>query len=154
MPAQWPSQIFRWLGFARYNAAPPSTSDGQVSELQLDPAGRLRVETLCPTPTGTVRGAGVNVLEVKGAPGSLLEVYGFNDAASAVLYLMVFDQLTSPTNGTAPVDVFRLNAASSFDIGFSSPLVCENGIWLAASTTAGTLTLDSSGKLFAKAAYL
>jgi hypothetical protein len=39
----WTDNIFRWLGFGRYNSTLPTVSDAQVEELQVDSRGRLRV---------------------------------------------------------------------------------------------------------------
>lgn len=39
----WTDNIFRWLGFGRYNSTPPTLAEGAVEELQLDNRGRLRV---------------------------------------------------------------------------------------------------------------
>lgn len=39
----WTDNLFRWLGFGRYNSAPPTLAEGEVQELQLDASGRLRV---------------------------------------------------------------------------------------------------------------
>ena len=39
----WPDNLFRWLGFGRYNSSLPTVAEGQVEELQVDSRGRLRV---------------------------------------------------------------------------------------------------------------
>lgn len=39
----WTDNLFRWLGFGRYNSTLPTVAEGQVEELQVDSRGRLRV---------------------------------------------------------------------------------------------------------------
>ncbi len=39
----WTDNLFRWLGFGRYNSTLPTVAEGQVEELQIDSRGRLRV---------------------------------------------------------------------------------------------------------------
>lgn len=39
----WTDNLFRWLGFGRYNSTAPTLAEGAVEELQLDQRGRLRV---------------------------------------------------------------------------------------------------------------
>ncbi len=39
----WTDNLFRWLGFARFNSSLPTLGEGDVEELQCDQRGRLRV---------------------------------------------------------------------------------------------------------------
>lgn len=51
----WVTQLFTWLGFARYYATQPTLADQDVTELQCDAAGNLRVsDVFGQPPAGTV----------------------------------------------------------------------------------------------------
>jgi hypothetical protein len=39
----WTDNLFRWLGFGRYNSTLPTVADAAIEELQIDSRGRLRV---------------------------------------------------------------------------------------------------------------
>lgn len=36
-------EVFKWLGYGRYNSAPPTIGDGQLSEFQTDINGNIKV---------------------------------------------------------------------------------------------------------------
>lgn len=72
-----------------------------------------------PSTTATHRllsaAASTNATLVKGAPGAVHRIQGFNNKASAV-FLKLYDKATSPTVGTdVPRKTIRLAASSNFD---------------------------------------
>lgn len=77
--------------------------------------------------------------------GKLIEVIVCNSAASTK-YLQVFDATSLPTNGTVPTVATLAIAATStatLELSHVGGLVVQNGIVVAESSTA--LTLTSSG---------
>src|SRR5690349_20714494 len=97
--------IFQFLSFARYNLRPPTTQNGQPTELQCDGQGSLHVNIA--GYGGTIpfqwvdAGLGAQGL-IKGGPGKVGTIYASNEAASGKVWLMIFDKATNATAGDAP----------------------------------------------------
>lgn len=82
--------------------------------------------------------------------GHLHWLYLYN-ANAAVRYAMVFDKATAPTNGDTPLFMQSMAPTTSVpkELAFSPDgLLCFNGIWIAISTTPGTLTLAAAELIF------
>ena len=72
-----------------------------------------------PSATATHRllsaAASTNATSVKGSPGAIHRIQGFNNKASAV-FLKLYDKATAPTVGTdVPRKTIRLAATANFD---------------------------------------
>lgn len=82
-----------------------------------------------------------DIYDIKLAPGKLYSVTGFNSNA-AERYIQLHDKLGQPTTGDKPVLVLKASADSAFYFeSLRIPWKFENGIWVATSTTALTLTV-------------
>jgi hypothetical protein len=98
---------------------------------------------------------------IAAAPSTLVSLIATNKGNS-VLYLQLFDATAVPAGGTVPTVApialaagatvrLQLNDVSGFGFnGFES----SNGWCWAASTTAGTLTLDTTSSVWVTARYL
>lgn len=158
--------IFNWLGLARYNAVLPSAANGQAVELQSTNQGALRVNVenasavaygnsgswvFNPNTGGTLIASG---LLVSGAAN-----LGFLDffIGTGSTTIMVFDSVTLPVDGTAPK--LRLSAAAGPANLWKSFRDAGNGIdfslgvFVACSSTAGTLTYDNTKAIAVAASY-
>lgn len=87
---------------------------------------------------------------VKSTAGVLFGVAGYNSKASTQFILVLnFGGATVPANGTVPVDIIAVSAASNFSIDFGRwGRPCSAGIWLANSSTGPTLTIGSADTWF------
>lgn len=82
-----------------------------------------------------------DVYDIKLGPGKLYSLTGYNSNA-AERYIQVFDKLGQPTNGDKAIFVVRAAADSAFFFeSMRIPWKFENGIWVATSSTALTLTV-------------
>lgn len=75
---------------------------------------------------------------------------------AATRYLMVFDATAVPVNGTAPLFMFPIaaNSAPQKELAFPPDgLLCRNGLVVAISTTAVTLTIGAATDLIFTAGY-
>lgn len=91
-----------------------------------------------PSATHTARllsaAASTNATLVKGAPGAVMRVSGYNNKASAV-FLKLYDKATAPVVGTdVPRKTIRLAASSAFDFSMNDSF--NNGIGFGISTAA------------------
>lgn len=80
---------------------------------------------------------------LKNGPGTLSSFYGAN-AATAGCWIMLFDSLTLPPDGTAPLILDASAAEDNFYVDVpEGGIRFANGIYAAASSTAATLTVKS-----------
>lgn len=91
-----------------------------------------------PSATATHRllsaAASVNNTLVKGSPGAIMRISGYNNKASAV-FLKLFDKATAPAAGTdVPRKTIRLAATSPFDFSMNDSFAA--GIGYAITTAA------------------
>jgi hypothetical protein len=100
--------------------------------------------------------AGMNSRVIRAAPCTLLRAFITNTGAGT-LYFMVFDATTLPSNGTTPrvrPVVLAAGAQASLDMSIVQALgtwglTLNTGLVWAASTTAGTLTVDTTNSMWA-----
>ena len=90
--------------------------------------------------------------------GGGIVLYGFDgrNTDSAAKWLMVFDSLTLPANGSAPLHCIGVppagtgSSAGAGNFGYTTASIYgekfKNGIVVAVSTTDVTLTIDSASK--------
>jgi hypothetical protein len=135
----WPDQIFKWLGYGKYQSAPVAAADGATAPLLIDPHGRLQASVQGVTPAGYNRAFSSNGQVVLGAPGSLIECWGRNDSGSAV-FLQFHNLAGPPSGGATPLEVFKIDSGASFSFGPSSPIPFATGIVWVTSTTLATFT--------------
>ena len=158
--------IFNWLGLARYNAVLPSAANGQAVELQSTNQGALRVNVenttaiaygnagswvFNPNTGGTLIASG---LLVSGAANlGAIELF----IGTGGTTIMVFDAVTLPTNGTAPklrfsATTWPANISNVFrDSG--NGIDFSLGVFVACSSTTGTLTYDNTKAIAVAACY-
>lgn len=159
------------LAGVRYNATPPTLSDGNVVVLQGDANGNLKtreqyqpvnedntngvatinekllggVSTYAPT-IFTNFGANLT-LNVKSSAGNVYSIHSHNTNA-AVRYIQIHNTATTPAGGAVPLASFLIPANSFKDIDHSmlpaGGLYCSNGIAFAISTTMGTYTASAT----------
>jgi hypothetical protein len=134
-------KVFPWLGHGRYEASPTAVSVGQVKALLIDSIGRLRViaETAAVSVSYHDTVEPDDKAEIKSTPGSLHEIWGFNDGAETI-YLQVHDSSGEPDEDTVPVLVFKLSPGAHFSWGLKGPRAFSNGIYWATSSTPGGYT--------------
>lgn len=77
--------------------------------------------------------------------GRAYKLRATNKAASTTYYVMLFDKATAPVNGNVPFVRLTVKAASDADLDLSGwGHYFANGLAIALSTTADTLTLASA----------
>jgi hypothetical protein len=98
---------------------------------------------------------------VVGQPSSLISLLISNKAASGTLYFQLFDATAVPSNTAVPfVAPIVLAAASTVRIALNEVgkyfdgIAFSNGIVWAVSTTAATLTIDSTSSVWATCRYI
>lgn len=98
-----------------------------------------------------VAAAGTAGIVISAKPGRFYRGVFQNGAATAY-FVMVFDKATAPVNGDTPVWTRRLAVSSELDLDLASinGIPCVNGISIAISSTAGTLTLAVANDLAAR----
>lgn len=77
---------------------------------------------------------------VKNAPGTLWTIYA-NNSSNADIWLLTFDAVAVPANGTRPIDFVQIPRKNNGEQGIMIPRDYAVGIVWAASTTVDTLTL-------------
>lgn len=89
---------------------------------------------------------------VKAAPGTLWTLYA-NSNTNADLWLMTFDAVALPADGTAPVDLVQIPRNDRGEMGIFIPRDYTTGIFWAASTTDDTLTVAPGAPLLARGRF-
>lgn len=145
----WTDNIFRWLGFGRYNSTLPTVAESAVEELQIDQRGRLRVSVeaapaalavaQAEPATRYVSAAVERAAQPKAAPGVVREVQVISSAA-VVRYLLLFNKTTALAGGDVPF--YRLEVPSGGQVGvaFTGGYTFSVGLRVALSSTALTYT--------------
>ena len=141
----------------KHQAAPNTLSDGEESPVLVDDTGRLEVTTASggvvvvsfdppssynSITTGTLLDSDV----VNAAPGTILDVNGFN-ASAGVRFFQLFDAVAVPGNGTTPDTIpIQIPAGVHFSITFADGQgqSFATGISWASSTTQLDLTLTGA----------
>ena len=95
--------------------------------------------------------APINSDVIKTSPGEFRQAMAANQGAS-LLYVMFFDAVAVPTNGSVPAFVpIPLAAGAACAIPFGPAM--SNGLCWAASTTAATLTVDTTDSMWLSVQY-
>jgi hypothetical protein len=79
------------------------------------------------------------------------KLFGFTATSTnvAAQFILLFDALALPANGTVPVAAYNVAAANSVPVYYGPPgRAFSRGIVLANSTTQGTLTLGAADTIF------
>lgn len=157
----WVDQVFKWLGYAKYNATPPVLADGDVRELQSDASGNLKVAVVSGTISAgepaevafAISNDLVDSWVVKASTGLIYEVSGFNGSTED-RYLVVFPGSSAPANGTSTASrvVIPVPGKSAFNWTPVRPITYAGGIVWVCSTTRDTVT--RSADFYAWAHYL
>jgi len=95
--------------------------------------------------TSTATGAASSSVVLKAAPGNF---FGANCTATVSGYLMLFDSVAAPADGTVtPKKVWAMSAGSSIEVGYFVPLRMAVGVTLVFSST-GPFTKTASATAF------
>ena len=154
----WADTIFKFLGLARYNATPPSLTDGANCEAQCDSSGRLLVNPGAINTTWADGGTAAAEKVVKAAPGKLWQIFGRNTGGSDK-YIFIFNHAASggsrPSNGsTAALFVpVKVKAGEAFSITLDRARTFSTGLYWGASSTDATFTYESGATLVVSAEY-
>jgi hypothetical protein len=146
MAVTWPASIFN-------NKVLGEDEDGNAVPLRVNPDGTIAVRVaegdITPiTPHTWVRSDGlVAELGIKGSAGKLYDLTGSNEGTDK-RYVMIFNSPTRPVNGTIPEDQGPVEGGTPFGFAYSSGRDFSGGMYVAVSTTAGTLTYDSAAQFF------
>lgn len=145
----WTDNLFRWLGFGRYNSSLPTIDEGQTEELQVDQNGRLRVALEAASVTlGTViaepatryiSASLARQAQAKASAGVVREVTVINTSGSA-RYLMLFDRTSALTGGEAPFYRQIVPAGGQTTKWFEGGRTFATGLCVALSSTIATWT--------------
>jgi hypothetical protein len=133
--------VFNWLPKLR---AP----DNSLLDAKCDAAGNLQVSVAANTSATTTwvdpaNGAPLVASRIiAAAPKKLWRVTGTNEGSSE-RWVMIFASATVPGNGAEPVLAYRVPAGGFFADEMPRAKSFSSGISWAASSTAGTLTIDS-----------
>lgn len=150
----WQDTIFKFLGLARYNATPPTLTNGATSELQVDSSGRLLVNPGATSTTWADGGAAAAEKQVKASAGKLWQIFGRNTGAST-RWIFIFNATARPSNGStaALFTPVRVAAGESFAIVLDRSRAFSTGLYWGISSTDATFTYDSGGTFVVSAEY-
>ena len=138
----WTDNLFRWLGFGRYNSTLPTVADGDTEELQVDAHGRLRVALDTPQTEPTTRytsSAAERSASAKATGGVAREVDCLSTSASE-RYLLLIDKATAVAGGDAPFSRSVVPPDGQASITFDGGYTVTNGLQVALSATPDTYT--------------
>lgn len=122
----------------------PFQSDQTGGHLQK----RLGIGTYAVNNVNSYEGSIVSV------PCELLNIGGWNEG-TALRWVMLFDSLTAPSNGSTPVvNPIRVGQGKNFSWTLEPSFVFNNGVYWIVSSTQPTLTVDTSATFNVMAAYL
>ena len=150
----WLDTIFKFIGYARYNAITPNAANGEAVELQCGPDGRLLVSTEPINTTWADGGAAAATKTVKAAAGKLHQVFGRNTGGSD-RFIFFYNATAKPSDGsTAHIFVpVKVKAGEAFSIELPRPRAFSVGLCWAASSTDNSLTYDAAGSFQVSAEY-
>lgn len=154
----WLDTIFKFISYARHNTITPALTNGQTSELQCGPDGRLLVNTQATNTLWSDAGAAAAEKVVKASAGKVHQIFGRNTGGSAK-YIFIFNHAQSggsrPTNGsTAEMFVpIKVGAGEAFSLELSRSRAFATGLYWGVSSTDGTFTYDSGGAFVVAAEY-
>lgn len=145
--SSWPEQIFRWLGYGKYQASPVAVADGATAPLLIDPYGRVQMVAAAAAPAGVtatrqLAAANTGFLKAAGA-GSLVEVALWNNGAVA-LWFQVHDKASAVSAGETCVDQVLVPAGGAIGWRPAVPVAATLQLRWAASTTPATYTVPGT----------
>jgi hypothetical protein len=144
--------IFRFVPYGRMNAVAPSPQSGELTELQINDRGQLRVTTDAATTLWSDSGVVVAEKVVKGTAGRVHQILGRNTGGSAV-YVFIFNHAAAggsrPANGLA-TELFlpiKVEAGEAFALELPRARAFSTGLYWGASSTDATFTYASGATL-------
>lgn len=150
----WTDNLFRWLGFGRYNSTLPTVAEGQTEELQVDQKGRLRVAVEAATVSletdraepGTryMSAALERQATAKATAGVLREITVALDGGAPQRYLQLFDRAAALAGGETPFFRSIVPGGGQVNAVFDGGYTLSNGLVVAVSSTLATWT-DPAG---------
>lgn len=153
----WTDNLFRWIGFTRFNSTLPTLAEGEVSELQADQRGRLRVAleassvALETAPAEPATRYLSSVLErsaqAKAAAGVVREVHVISTSVSE-RYLHLINKNGALVNGDAPFYRMRVPAGGALAVAFEGGHTFATGLRVALSSTLATYTDPAADEAF------
>jgi hypothetical protein len=155
--SSWPEQIFKWLGYGKYQASPTAAADGATAPLLVDPYGRVQTVAAAAAPTGVtavrqLTAASLGQLKAAGT-GSLVEVTLWNSGAVA-LWFQVHDKASAVSPGDTCVDQVMVPAGGAIGWRPAVPVAASLQLRWAASTTPATYTAPGTAALGFSAAVM
>lgn len=131
-----------------YSVALPTYADGASAPVSLDVNGRVLVNASPPLTTWIHAGAAVAEKQLVTGAGSVWQIYVTNAGASTE-YIFIFDAAARPGNGVTtelwiPIPI---SAGGAVSIDLPKDLAFASGLYVGASSTAGTFTYDSAATL-------
>lgn len=142
----WVSSVFNFLAGAQYSATPTAIADGATGPLLMDRHGRLHLSVAAGATVWIDPAVGTPLTYQRVAsavPAGFVQVLGSNEGVNS-LWFMLFDSASLASNGNEPRYAFKVPAGASFAFELGRARAMVNGIAWAASSTAGTLTIDAT----------
>jgi hypothetical protein len=160
-PYAWIGQIFNFLAGAVYQTAPTPLQPGSGGPLLCDANGRLIVTLNVPGGPIVANGSqifwsdstaygGTGV--IKAAPGTLFQITGVNDTASAA-WLQIFDSATVPAASAVPKFTYKLATNEKFCVTFPLGRPFAAGITWGLSSTGNLFTAQGTPLAWVNAQY-
>lgn len=153
----WTDNLFRWLGFGRYNSTLPTVGEGEVEELQIDQRGRLRVaieatsvalgvEQAEPA-TRYVSSTLERSAQAKASAGVVREVQVISTSASE-RYLHLINAIGALSGGETPLYRMIVPAGGAIAVTFPGGYSFATGVVVALSSTLATYTDPGADEAF------
>lgn len=156
----WLDTVFKFIGFARYNSITPALTNGDTSELQCDPQGRLLVNGQVTNTSWSDAGTPTSERVVKNGAGKVYQIIGRNTGGSTK-YIFIFNHAQSgvsrPANGSTaemflPIKVLS-GEAFSLTVDRDRARSFATGLYWGVSSTDSTFTYDATGTFAVASEY-
>lgn len=150
--------IFRFVPYGRMNAVAPSPENGQLTELQINDRGQLRVTTDAAITSWADAGVVAAEKVVKGTAGRVHQILGRNTGGSTV-YVFFFNHASAggsrPANGVT-TELFlpiKVDAGEAFALELPRARAFSTGLYWGASSTDEDFTYASGATLAISVEY-
>jgi hypothetical protein len=133
----------KWLGARIQHILSQVLTDNENWDLTVNRFGALYVQNIGAKPPA--QGApnddsGFVVAHSVGTPCSLFTVNGFVPPSVSDLYIQFFDAVSTPANGSTPLQSIYVPAGSNFSWTPAWPMEFQTGLTIVGSSTPNTLT--------------
>ena len=124
----------------------PTADVNIVSPIPLPVSFSVPTTSWMPSTVGALANSGI----LRNVPGRLYQAFGFNSKSTS-RYLMFFDSVVPPANGTPAWLCLDMPGRGTFSVDLERPRTFLDGLSWAVSTTPGTLTIDASAAFWMQA---